>query len=240
MSADVRTSVRAELRRDKRKAVKAAKNNGVPVPVQALEAPIRILHRGTMIAPLLQQLEAAPELWDENVFRTESPVYTSPHQKISDIIVRFNDWANWTGDRAAFNAEHESVWWGAYDKLPFIQPLVFDLMRMFYAERLGMVLITRIPPKCNVEKHVDKGWHAQHYLKFGLQLKSAPGQRFCFEGYSLETKPGDLFAFDNSKVHWVENPTDEERITMIICMRLEGPHCLNYKYSGSVKPDVPH
>lgn len=194
--------------------------------------PIRILHRGAVVAPLLQQLEAAPELWDENVFRTEGS-YGGPHTKISDIIVRFNDWANWKGDRAAFNEEHESVWWGPYDKLPYIQPLVFDLMRMFYAERLGMVLITRVPPRCNVGKHVDTGWHAAHYLKFGVQLKAAPGQLFCYQGYKLQTNPGDVFAFDNSKEHWVENPTDSERITLIICLRTQQPLCYDYKYSGA-------
>lgn len=208
----------------------------------AIERPIRILHHGANIAPLIQQLDAAPELWDENIFRTETPPgmpVPSPHQKISDIIVRFNDWANWTGDRTAFNEEHESVWWGPYDKLPYIQPLVFDLMRMFFGERLGMVLITRIPPHCNVGKHVDMGWHARHYLKFGVQIKAAPGQKFCYEGYSLETKEGDVFAFDNSKVHWVENPTDFERITLIVCIRTQQPMCHDYKYSGRVpcQPD---
>jgi hypothetical protein len=199
------------------------------------ESPIKILHRGVNVAPLIQQLDAAPELWDENVFRTERPegmAYAGPHQQISDIIVRFNDWANWTGDRAAFNEEHESVWWGAYDKLPYIRPLVFDLMRAHYAERLGMVLITRIPPHCNVGKHVDTGWHARTYLKFGVQVKAAPGQKFCFEGCEVETRAGDLFAFDNSKVHWVENPTDVERITLIICLRLQQPTCYDYRYKG--------
>lgn len=208
-----------------------------PAPAVLPEnAPIRILHRGANVAPLIQQLDAAPDLWDQNVFRTErvgDAAYAGPHEKISDIIVRFNDWKHWTGDRAAFNGPHESVWWGAYDKLPYIQPLVFDLMRLFFAEQLGMVLITRIPPRCQVAKHVDKGWHAEHYLKFGVQIKSAPGQRFCYEGYSLETRPGDVFAFDNSKVHWVENPTDQERITLIICLRLQQPICRDYQYAGA-------
>jgi len=195
--------------------------------------PIRILHRGAVVAPLIQQLEAAPELWDENVFRTESGYNANPHARISDIIVRFNDWANWTGDRAAFNAEHESVWWGPYDKLPYIQPLVFDLMRMFYAERLGMVLITRIPPQCSVAPHIDRGWHSSHYLKFGVQIKAAPGQKFCYKGYNLETQPGDVFAFDNSQIHWVENPTEHERITLIVCLRTQQPLCYDYRYAGA-------
>ena len=68
-----------------------------------------------------------------------------------------------------------------------MKPLVFDLMRLFEAESLGMVLITRIPAGGEVKPHVDVGWHAQHYLKFALQLKSAPGQKFCYEGTEFQT-----------------------------------------------------
>jgi hypothetical protein len=215
--------------RTKRKGKPALKL--VPTAPPPLE-PVRLLHRGVLVQPLLDELAAHPELWNENVFRTGGAYAGSPHQRIDDIIVRFNDWKNWNGSRQDFNEEHESVWWGAYQKLPAIQPLVFDLMRWFYATRLGMVLITRIPPHTKVGRHVDKGWHAEHYLKFAVQLKAAEGQKFCYDSMKLETKPGDLYAFDNSKPHWVENPTNEERITLIICLKLESTVCLNYQWSG--------
>lgn len=228
MNNAVRDAVRQELRPEKRRRQKreaALRGN----------EPIRVLHRHVSVHPLIDQLNAHPELWDENVFRTESlkPANgPSPHGRISDIICRFNDWKNWTGDRAAFNQEHESVWWGPYQKLTYLRPLVFDLMRMFEAERLGMVLLTRIPPHTHVGRHYDQGWHAEHYLKFGVQIASAPGQKFCYEGFELETQVGELFAFDNSKIHWVENDTDAERITLIICLRLQQPLCTDYRYSG--------
>jgi Aspartyl/Asparaginyl beta-hydroxylase len=210
----------------------------IPRPPQA-EEPIRILTRGVLIAPLLEQLDANPQLWNQNVFRSYDPAYSSenPHERVSDIIVRFNDWKNWTGDRHAFNEQHESVWWAPYEKLTFVKPLVFDLMRWMYAEALGMVLITKIPPHHRVKRHIDSGWHARHYLKFGLSLKAAPGQRFCFDGMELETKPGDLFAFDNSKPHWVTNDTDEERWTLIMCLRLQQAVCRDCKWSGR-RPDL--
>lgn len=186
---------------------------------------------GVNVQPILAELEAHPELWDQNRFRTIGG-YGNPHTRLSDIIVRFNDWKNWTGDRAAFNEEHESVWWEPFEKLPAIEPLVFDLARLFLAERIGMVLITRIPPHTNCEPHIDSGWHARHYLKFALQLKAAPGQMFCYDDFRLETFPGDLYAFRNDWRHWVENPTDEERITLIICLRLRQPTCRDCTWSG--------
>jgi hypothetical protein len=166
------------------------------------------------------------------VFRTGGAYTGNPHQRIDDIIVRFNDWKNWNGNRQEFNGPHESVWWGPYEKLPAVKPLVFDLMRWFFAESLGMVLITRIPPHTDVKRHIDAGWHAQHYLKFAVQLKAAPGQKFCYDTMELETKAGDLYAFNNALPHWVTNPTDFERITLIICLRLQQPICTDYKWSG--------
>jgi quercetin dioxygenase-like cupin family protein len=59
------------------------------------------------------------------------------------------------------------------------------------------------------------------YEKFAVQIASAPGQAFCFEGERLETKPGDVFWFDNQHLHWVTNDTPYERVTMIVCIRKE-------------------
>lgn len=201
--------------------------------------PIRLLRKGVPVKPLVDQITNQPELWNANVFRTLGNVgegYGNPHKAVQDIIVRFNDWKNWKGDRMKFNERHESVWWAAYSKLPAVKPLVLDLVRLFEAEAIGMVLITRIPPGGGVKRHVDGGWHAQHYLKFALQLKSAPGQKFCYDEIELETEPGDLYAFDNSKPHWVTNPTDQDRWTLIMCLRLEQPHCLDCAWKGPEPP----
>ena len=90
------------------------------------------------------------------------------------------------------------------------------------AERLGGVLITKIPAGMECKPHVDGGWHAGHYEKYGIQIASAPGQRFCFEGESLETRPGDVFWFDNSHTHWVTNDTEHDRITLIVTLKRGG------------------
>ena len=72
-----------------------------------------------------------------------------------------------------------------------------------------------------VHVDIDPGWHARYYDKFAVQIASAPGQRFCFEGESLETRPGDVFWFDNQHLHWIDNDTPYERVTMIVCIRKE-------------------
>lgn len=174
---------------------------------------IKLLDSGLNVAPIYWALQSQPELWNEHTTRTADPA--SPHYGLDDIWARFGD-----PERAQDGASHDSFWYPSADLLG-IKPLCLDLMRVVEGVELGGVLITRIPPGRACKPHTDPGWHARRYDKFAVQIASAPGQRFCFDGESLETKPGDVFWFDNQYTHWVENPTPYERITMIVCIRKE-------------------
>lgn len=169
------------------------------------------------INPLVQEIEQSKGLW--NAYKLRTAVYE--HSDVSDIWVRYNAWENYTGDMAAFNGPHESSWYPAVEQLPSLKPLVFDLMRMVEGERLGGVLITKIPAHGECRPHRDGGWHANFYRKFAIQLASAPGQAFRFEGESLSAKPGEVYSFDNSQLHWVTNESDADRMTLIACIKTE-------------------
>lgn len=174
---------------------------------------LRLLARGLPVAPIYWALLQHPELWNQHTARTADPA--SPHHGLDDIWARYGD-----PERAMDGAPHDSFWYPAADILG-IKPLCLDIVRAAGGVELGGVLITRIPPGAECRPHTDPGWHARRYQKFAVQLTSAPGQRFHFEGESLETAPGDLYWFDNQFLHWVTNPTPYERVTMIVCARLE-------------------
>lgn len=178
---------------------------------------IRYIASDLPIAGLLQELADNPQVWDEHTSRT-APV-NSPHHGLSDIWVRYNDWANFTGNSRAFNEEHDAVWLPPAQTLPSAKKLAKLVMAIVGGDRLGMVLITRIPPGGRVAPHIDSGWHARYYNKYAVQIKGNADQAFHFDGESLSPEPGDLYTFNNSKLHWVTNDSDEERITCIICIR---------------------
>lgn len=164
------------------------------------------------VGPLLWALQANPQLWDENTGRTESP--HSPHHGLSDI------WTRWAAPGVDGSQPHESVWYPSADLLP-IRDLIYPLMSFVRGDQLGGVLITRIKAGQECKPHTDPGWHARYYKKFAIQVQSAPGQAFCFEGDRLESRPGDLYFFDNSFTHWVENDTPHDRITVIACIKTD-------------------
>jgi hypothetical protein len=178
---------------------------------------IRYLASDLPVSGLLEELDANPQVWDEHTSRTKPD--NSPHHGLSDIWVRYNDWANFTGDTKAFNDEHDAVWLEPSIVLPSAKKLAKSVMAMVGGDRLGMVLITRIPAGGKVLPHIDQGWHARYYDKYAVQIKGNADQAFHFDGESLSPEPGDLYTFDNAYTHWVTNDSDVERITCIICIR---------------------
>lgn len=179
--------------------------------------PIRLVATGLDVHKAIEQLEVNPEYWDQYTLRTDG--YGTPHNGISDIWVRYNDWANFHGDPVTFNGPHVSVWYPAADALPAVKALAEEVYQQAGGKVLGGVLITRIPPGGIVKPHVDAGWHAGYYEKYAVQLKGNGRQSFCFDGVKLRTYPGDLYTFDNSQEHWVSNESAGERITMIVCLK---------------------
>lgn len=174
---------------------------------------IKRIAEGMNVAPLLWALHANPQLWNEHTYRTEHP--NSPHHDVDDI------WARCSMPHGVWNPEpHDSVWYPCVNVLP-IKQLVYPLMQFVEGDRLGAVLITRVRPGQSVKPHSDPGWHARHYEKFAIQVQSAPGQAFCFEGERLESKPGDVYVFDNAHTHWVANESDQDRVTAIVCIKTD-------------------
>lgn len=158
-------------------------------------------------------LELQGEVWDQFPYRRQAD---SPHRELSDIWVRYNPIENFENGR--FNEEHVSEWYPIVQQIPEAKRLS-ERIAADYGQKLGGVLITKIPAHKQCYPHIDRGWHAEAHDKLALQVKGNQAQRFHVEGEELTTLDGDLFTFDNSKLHWVTNLSDEDRITMIVCLR---------------------
>lgn len=177
---------------------------------------------GLEVAPLREALLAKPHLFGQKTLRADAP--DSPHTQMQDIWVRYNDDHGYlqAGDFSRFSDEHDSVWYPVALEIPEVMGVVFSLMRLVNGERLGGVLITRLPPGGRIEKHIDEGWHAGYYHKFFVPLVNAPGALFRFEDGDIAPAEGEAWFFDNSVPHWVENGSDQDRIALIVCIKTHG------------------
>ena len=176
---------------------------------------ILTIARGLNVIPLQLDLQRQPQLWNQNTARTESPA--SPHREADDI------WARYGEGEALIEDAHQSLWLSAADLIPEIKTHARAVLSLVKGDALGGVLITRIPPGRRVYPHVDGGWHAGSYDKFALQIAAHPQQAFCYEDGQHITATGDLFWFHNQAEHWVTNDSPCDRITMIVCVKLDKP-----------------
>ena len=173
------------------------------------------------VSELRKEILEAAEEFDKYDFRRNVP--GSPHTEMVDIWVRYNKIEPFIerGSFEGFADEHDSVWYEVVNKIPSVKKVIFDLMRIVDGERLGGVLITKLPPGGKIDKHTDAGWHASYYDKFYVPILNKKGACFCFNDGSIDPDYGDAWWFDNSQTHWVENNTDSDRIAMIVCIRTE-------------------
>jgi len=168
--------------------------------------------------PLEEQLDAHPELWNTHGQRTVHDTFYGT----SDIWVRFRDPSE-LKEPKHFGEPHFPVWYPAWEKLPALQPIVFDLMARVKATHLGGILITRIPPHGGIKPHHDRGgWHAEHYRrKVYVPIKTTDQVSNHCEDETVIMRRGDAWWFENLVTHSVVNSGDTERVTLIVCMRTE-------------------
>jgi hypothetical protein len=174
------------------------------------------------VEPLVRELYFASDAWDKIPYRTK--FRGSPHREISDIWVRYNHLDNYYNNPQTFNDEHIAVWYPVVSQLPSARMMAIALADMLEADRMGAVLITKIPPGKQVYRHVDPGWHAKFYEKYVIQIRGNSRQAFRFDDEELRAETGQCYWFDNQFPHWVVNESDEDRISLIVCLRRDQCH----------------
>ena len=174
------------------------------------------LGTGANVAPLLLAITRRPELWNQHTLRTTHPL--SPHTQVDDIWLRFNELPP-AGEEARILDEHESIDYPAYAALPEARALVMALFTAVGGERLGRVLLTRLPPGRNIAAHVDSGSHAAYYERHHIVLQSNPDSLFRAGSEAVAMEAGEIWWFDNSQEHEVVNSGKDDRIHLIVDVR---------------------
>lgn len=175
------------------------------------------LAQGVDIIPLLREIHAQPELWGQYTERK-----TGPHVDMSDIWVRYRPYAELI-EPGSYKEQHIPAFYPAWYALPSLRPIIFQLMARVAAVQLGGILITRIPPGCQIKPHNDLGsWHAEFFnCKAYLPLKSNEMCVNYCEDEAVVMRPGEVWEFNNLLEHSVKNSGDDDRITVIVSMRVE-------------------
>ena len=165
---------------------------------------------GLDVEPLLQLLDAKPELWKE--IQTRQKFTNSPHKDTETIHVR-----------GALKMSAYYLMWdvGAYDYpcMDYLKPALVPLMRPILdkleVKEMGRVMIVNFKPCGHVTKHNDQGTYADHYQRFHLVLKSNQHCSQTCGNDSQRFEVGDVWWFNHKELHTAHNVGETDRIHII-------------------------
>lgn len=203
------------------------------------------LATGIDILPLKLALSIQPDLWHADTYMRDYP--QGPFGAISSILLRFpvkrvfemeEDLENYNTGKSQFDW-HESVDYPAFDCLPEARAIVMALMTRAGGERLGRVILNRIPAGGKIAPHEDTPIHTSYYKRFHVVIQSQPGVNFIAGGEQVFMAPGEAWWFDNKTMHEVINNSADDRIHMVIDIRCRVPSwsgaTLTHKADGVIE-----
>lgn len=171
------------------------------------------------VIPLALALQRNSDLWGQNTERKTAE--QSPHTQMDDIWIRWRVKEELTS-KEKYNEPHFAEWYPAYYKLPQLRAIIYGLMARVEAVHLGGVLLTKIPPGGEIAPHADAGWHPEFYnTKVYVPVQTNPGVLNIVRNETVVMRGGDAWVFNNTVTHSVKNHGQDDRITLIVCMRCE-------------------
>ncbi len=183
---------------------------------------------------ILADLAKNPSLWDENLLRTTYA--ETSHRQVQDIWLRFNDLTDCFDDEgkvrdAIFNSL-KVIDYRALKLLPSVKPVLRTLQFLLQGKSVGKVLITKLKPGKFITPHRDEGDSGLYYDRFHIPLQA--GGLFIAGDEAVRMGVGEVWWFNNQAVHSVINTGEQERIHLIVDIRLDIAHPL-YKFKDHKK-----
>lgn len=169
------------------------------------------LSENAAVMPILSSLARHPELWNQD--KTRTTFENTPHADVSDILLRFG---SKDGD------DLEAVDLPASKVLIGVKQMALDTMKLVNGSRLGRIVITKLEPGKKILPHSDvMGLYTQYYTRYHLVLQGLPGSQFSCGDETVNMRTGELWWFDAHAEHSVDNNSHDDRIHMLIDVRID-------------------
>lgn len=170
-----------------------------------------LLASGIDVAPLIELLDAAPELWAQITARQDLP--GGSHADTDCIFVRGPDeltldsyfYGTSARDYPAMDVLQDAL-------IPIMRPILTDVLGV---TELGRVLIVRLKPGGHVGEHIDEGVYADHFSRFHIAITGEAGSELTADGEVQHFAPGEAWWFDHKSLHSADNKADTPRIHII-------------------------
>ncbi len=157
--------------------------------------------------PQLYDLYTQREKMEPKLRHTRSMYLASPRLEPHKVITRTSDTAN------ILDCAPTRVY-GRF--APAIDEVVEIVRSELNLTQIGRIFITKLLPGSSIDPHIDLGDYFKHYHRVHLPLQTQPGCAFTVDDHCEELVEGDLYVLNNCLTHSVANPSDRDRVHLII------------------------
>lgn len=162
------------------------------------------------IEPLLRELNASPDTWLADTSRQRK---VRCQRNTQNIFLRAAKKPLPSGAKNA-NDVHDIRIMPDAQKFPCAHAFCESVAKSLGA-RLGRATLVRLLPRSEVFPHVDAGSYYRIRDRLHLVLESSEGSLLGVENETVIMRPGEIWVFDNKKLHWAKNPSDQVRVHLI-------------------------
>jgi hypothetical protein len=106
------------------------------------------------------------------------------------------------------------------DKFPLAMQVAQNFAHSFKADRIGRVMLVRLPPGGHVKTHTDTGYYADYYTRFILPLQADHGNWFRVLEDIVWMPSGDVWTFRYQEEHEAKNESKRDRLTLFVDLHL--------------------
>lgn len=164
-----------------------------------------------IVMPLMNDIARQPVLWNANKARTTFE--GTPHAQVDDILLRF-------GKPDGDDLEAPDL--PSIKLLPRAKDMALTVMQIVGGTRLGRVVITKMEPGKKILPHADvKGLYSKYYTRYHIALLGLPGSLFTCGDETVNMRTGELWWFDASEVHSVSNNSADDRVHLLVDVRID-------------------
>lgn len=171
------------------------------------------------VSKALASVLGVPGLWHERTFRQRAQA----NSETECIFLRYQTATqqelygyNTSNEWEAIARGLECVDLPEYFMLPAIREIVQQIQWLTCSDRLGRVILVKLPAGKRVYPHSDSGNYANYYQRICIPLLSEPGN-VMREGDEVQyMKPGEAWFIDLDVEHEAENLSDQDRITLFV------------------------
>ncbi|WP_167544285.1 aspartyl/asparaginyl beta-hydroxylase domain-containing protein [Duganella sacchari] len=157
--------------------------------------------------PQLYDLYTQREKMEPKLRHTRSMYLASPRMEPHKVISRTSDTANIL----------DCVRTRVYERFaPAIDEVVEIVRGELGVTQIGRIFITKLLPRSTIDPHIDQGEYFKFYHRVHLPLQTQPGCAFTVDDHNEELVEGDLYVLNNCLMHSVANPSEKDRVHLIL------------------------